>query len=239
MTISVPIPAVCRTCHTVFPSLIVISGGPVSIQNLRVGPCPNGHKNAIIPNGTYSLRDGLMQIVTGTFGSPPDLQLIHSLANYAKQQPRHVQNRTLDQIAELLPEESRAAIKQFGTQNPAAAILIILCLISAIASQLGQAYRSFFPTEPSTNIIINYNATVDEAVTSAPEEERAISDGVTAQSGKKGRIQKESHRPADHAPKDERPLQKPKSRRRADLNKVRRTELKVRRSQFPRRKGHR
>jgi hypothetical protein len=75
------IPIFCAQCNTVYPSGIALGpNATIGIQNSIFG-CPRGHDSPI-PDGTFSVRDGLVQIHTAS-GSEPVLEKIRRLASDA------------------------------------------------------------------------------------------------------------------------------------------------------------
>ncbi|MBD8875617.1 hypothetical protein [Roseibium polysiphoniae] len=170
-----------------FPSPVALgNGASVTFSNVGVGPCHNGHMG-YIPDGTYSLKDGILLIASGKFGRKSDIETIFWLAFNASKKGQDEQKSALAEITPLLPDESRAALQNLASSNPLVAILAILFLVTTIASQAGDAYRAFFPTSPTPSTVINnYNTTIiNEAV---PADERKNGEAKTLKREQKRRL---------------------------------------------------
>lgn len=163
----ISIPAICPQCGAVFPSGFAIGGNAsVAVEGCQSGPCPNGHMG-IVPNGTYNLVNGILQISRGEFGNAKDLQRIFAIATAARESKKPA-SAALDEIAALLPSDAAAAIKQLGSKNPLAAILIVFTVVCAIIgtagnamTSVGSAIKALFPSDPPPQTtIINQNTTI-------------------------------------------------------------------------------
>lgn len=156
----IPIPAICPTCQQAFNSPISMGeGATFNNYGSVIIPCPNGH-SAYVPQGSYTVVNGLLRIISGGFGSTDDLQLIESVAREATHKSSTEQQSALDQIAALLPSESAAALRQLGANNPLIAILALLLLLGNIANSIRGSAPAAPPPAPVVNNQINNSITV-------------------------------------------------------------------------------
>jgi hypothetical protein len=157
----ISIPAICPTCGAVFPSAYAMSGNAtVTFEGCGSGPCPYGHMG-IVPNGTYRFINGILQISRGEFGKAGDLERILAIAEAAKEAKKPADD-ALEEISKLLPSDAAAAIKQLGSKNPLAAILLVIFVLCAVigaagnaVTAVGSAIKALFPTDPAPQTIIN------------------------------------------------------------------------------------
>lgn len=159
------IPAVCPTCSAVFPSGIAMDETAIiHCERNRAGPCPNGHMG-LIPDGTYSVLNGFLQLSRGQFGAKSDLKTIHTIAVEAQNGSRPL-GSAIDAIAALLPDDAAAAVRKFGTDNPLGAILFVIVLLGIIGNSvagIAAGYNALFTPNTPTQNISNYGVIINES----------------------------------------------------------------------------
>lgn len=144
------VPAYCPICGAIFPSVMELDNSSnIKISNSVAGPCPNGHMGRVM-DGTFDALNGLLSIRDAGPVSRSVLQKVREIAERAA--AGNVDPASaLDQITDLLPPGSAAAIKKLGAKNPLVAILIVLAFIyymSGIVNNLTTGYRNIFPSAP-------------------------------------------------------------------------------------------
>jgi hypothetical protein len=134
--------------------------GQIVLQNCQA-KCPNGHWG-IIPDANYKIADGILRIHQGLYGTLENLIEILAIGReveYGLREP----DDALDEIVALLPPESAAAVQQFDLKSPLAKIMMIVGMVTVVATavaSIAQAVRSVLPSDPPPQIIINNNNTI-------------------------------------------------------------------------------
>ncbi|WP_203566247.1 hypothetical protein [Aurantimonas aggregata] len=120
-----------------------------------------------IPDGTYKVFNGLMLL-------PPSVrQQVMEIAVSASNE-RITAGEALSQIAEFLPPEAAALIKQYSS-NPVVILAIILWILTSLgtfAGGIGSLYKAFVPSDPTPQTIINnYGTIINESAAGDGAEE--------------------------------------------------------------------
>jgi hypothetical protein len=120
----------------------------------------------IVPNGTYRFINGILQISRGEFGKAEDLKRILAIAEAAKEAKKPADD-ALEEISKLLPSDAAVAIKQLGSKNPLAAILLVIFVLCAVigaagnaVTAVGSAIKALFQSDPVQTVINNQNVTI-------------------------------------------------------------------------------
>lgn len=148
------IPNYCPQCNTIYPSGIALgSDSQMGIEDC-VSVCPRGH-DCSIPDGTFSVRDGLVEISTKA-GSEPVLDRIRRLASDAikgKSDP----DEAIKAIEALAPSLS-PVIKLVGKNNA----LLALALLLWFVVEMTKAFTAGGATKP---IHIENRPTIENKIT--------------------------------------------------------------------------
>lgn len=124
----VDIPAICDTCETVFPSGIVVN----NVTNLvmsgnKAGPCPKCGNWGHIPDGSFSVMEGVIEILNAPQRTIEELKRFSEILHDYKTNkitPEKMEHRVekevpgVSTILNLLPktrEEKRSDLKFFIT----------------------------------------------------------------------------------------------------------------------------
>lgn len=158
----VELSAACPTCGEVFPSRISIDGPGIFLVEGNEVQCPNGHMG-VVPSGYYRIYNGILSL------TPTQVDEVKLLAEAVRRGQEDAQ-ASLNKIADFLPPESAAAIKQLGANNPLTAVLLVLAIIASIAASCAGAYRALVPADPSPPPVIHNHVTVIN--NAAPRDER-------------------------------------------------------------------
>jgi hypothetical protein len=164
------IPIFCEQCKTVYPSGIALdASSSINIANSVYG-CPRGHESPI-PDGTFSVRDGLVQIRT-ELGSEPVLERIRRLASDAIKGKSDADD-TIKAIEALAPSLS-PILKLAGKQNS----LLVLALILWFIVEMTKAINPSSTTKPihiENRPIVTSNISVDANVVGRSYEDSSTS----------------------------------------------------------------
>jgi hypothetical protein len=134
------IPIFCAQCNTIYPSGIALGqGASISIKNSVYG-CPRGHDSQI-PDGTFSVRDGLVQVSTES-GSEPVLERIRRLATDAVKGKSNAEE-AIKAIESLAPGLS-PVLKLAGTNNS----LLVLALLLWFIVEMTKAFNAGSVSNP-------------------------------------------------------------------------------------------
>ncbi|HEV7433463.1 MAG TPA: hypothetical protein VGO22_01105 [Pseudorhizobium sp.] len=172
----ISIPAVCPTCGAVYPSGIAVGEGSKNYFEGNRSMCPNGHWGNV-PNGTYSVADGILRISRGAFGSISDLTKIRDLAQAVEDRKVEAPD-ALAEILRYLPPESSAAVEQLRL-SPLAVVMFIFYLVTSILGAAGglPGLVSTFKGDPNPGLTINNNITINNFGAAAKKGGRAIEGG--------------------------------------------------------------
>lgn len=114
-------------------------------------------------DGTFNVMNGALKIVKSGRITQEILDHIKELSKKA-QSGEINPNDALDQVSTLLPPELAATVKQLGTDNPIAKILMIIAILTMLLTageKASNIYRSFGPSNPTPPIIINNDITIN------------------------------------------------------------------------------
>jgi hypothetical protein len=138
MATAFQIPIFCAQCNTVYPSGIALgAGASISIQNSVFG-CPRGHDSPI-PDGTFKVRDGVVQISTVS-GSEPVLERIRRIASDAVNGKSDTED-AIKAIEALAPSLS-PILKLAGNKSSLLALALLLWFIVEMTKALSGSSAS-------------------------------------------------------------------------------------------------
>jgi hypothetical protein len=131
------VPAICRTCGTVFPSGIVAENSrDISFTGSTAGPCPNCGGTGEIPDGLYDFVGDTVRVVARSGYSRGQLERVAALLVQARQ----ARTPAADVVAALedeAPELSEIAKRLLVPKTPAdlvawlALLLLVVQMLTA------------------------------------------------------------------------------------------------------------
>ncbi|TDX63986.1 hypothetical protein EDE12_106131 [Methylosinus sp. sav-2] len=183
MGTAIHIPAYCQTCHSIFPSGVCVGAGTkITMKDNRAGPCPNGHMGMIM-DGTFDIADGAMRILSSGRVTQEVLARLRKLAENTKS-GIITPEKALIEAVDILPSEAAAIVKKLGANNPLAALLIlifILTSLSTVGNNVTSAFKAARPSEPAPPAIVNNNITVQNHIASGDRSGDAVDKPVSRQ----------------------------------------------------------
>ena len=130
----------------------------------------------IIIDGTYTALDKLyayFKSAEGTVVIPSVQAIARSVGSKTK-----AAEDGLDEITELLPNDLKAPVKKLGVKSALGGILIVLCVIGAVAkagADFSTIYKNLSPSLPTApTIIIHNDPTNINSVTAGQSEGRSV-----------------------------------------------------------------
>jgi hypothetical protein len=189
------IPAICPQCEAIFPSGFDLDESLASFEGCTSGPCPKGHMG-IVPDGTYSVFNGILRISRGEHGDLKDLQRMFAIARAASSGEKPTE-RAIEEIASLLPEEAAKVIRRLGSRNPLYVITFIICILRVLGtavSGLVGGIKAIFPDAPVPQTVINdYSITFINPPTGAGSCDNAVSEPSKREQRRLRRMRRKQH----------------------------------------------
>lgn len=143
-------PAVCDRCQFVFPSRIELAAGNAVFEYLTARPCPKCGADGTIPDGTYSVFDGVLKVVaTGSVSRDQLARLLAIVGNRSSSA-----DTIARQIESEVPECSvLARYIPSGAAELAAYLAIVGALLMSVIEGCDRGGPSTINIEQVTNII--------------------------------------------------------------------------------------
>ena len=174
------IPAVCRTCGTVFgmPNLIGGNAMDLTLTGIGIGPCPNCGGSGDVPDGVYNLRDDTLEVIQSA-GIPPNVlqgivRMLESL-----QQGQASKDQVLAEVAREAPALRDTVERALAHPNTAQWVAI---LIQIIVSMVGMANQG-----PSAHEIAEELRSEPIPTYSVPAPENAAAERVAHRTKRPGK----------------------------------------------------
>lgn len=168
--------AICNTCDTVFEAPVNLFHAEVSIKNFKIGPCPTCGGDGSILDGTYSVDEKTIALLSGPQATIDRLEKLHGILLAAKEEelPRDELAR---QVRAEVPELSSLSSLIPQTRNELYAFLgLLIALVSLVVSLKTNNSQGGLSQEDLANIIRQHNGASAATLAPSRREDSGMSD---------------------------------------------------------------
>jgi hypothetical protein len=134
----------------------------------------------MVLDGTFDIIDGALRVTRAGANTGEILRRIRELAAAAKAGQKSPQD-ALNEALDFLPSEAAAAVKKLGTNNPLAALVLIIWIlsgVSTIATNVSGMMKTSAPNDPPAPPAIHNHITINNHITPSHSGREGVSSPI-------------------------------------------------------------